>query len=168
MNMCRIYNLSLIILLSGCKEASTDNHSVAAADNPFDKVKLTDLNNNPVSLTQYKGKTVFLNLWATWCKPCIAEMPSIEKARSILQNESIVFLLASGESTEEISAFKNSHNYQFNYARINNSEELDMQGLPTTFIFDSNGQLIFSETGSRKWDDSINISIVHKIVRKND
>ena len=135
-------------------------------DRPFDKARLTDLESKAIDLGQYKGKTIFLNFWATWCKPCIAEMPSIQKARDILQHEEVVFLLASAESTEEIKLFRTAHNYPFNYTRIENSEELNIQGLPTTFIFDQKGQLVFAEMGARKWDEKANIDMVLKIINR--
>ena len=76
--------------------------------------------------------------------------------------------MASGESAEEIIAFKADHDYKFNYARIENSEESDIQALPTTFIFDREGRLVFSEIGSRQWDEKNNIDMIRKIIDEND
>ena len=165
MNRSRILSLSLLLLISGCKGRGKDK-DVIVSDSPFDKVKLTDLENETIDLRKYKGKTIFLNIWATWCKPCLAEMSSIQKAQDILQNKVVIFLIASGESTEEINSFRNTHNYNFNYTRIENSEELNIQGLPTTFIFDPQGQLVFAEMGSRKWDEKANITLILKIANK--
>lgn len=132
------------------------------------KISLTDLNQQPINLEKYKGKTVFINFWATWCKPCIQEMPSIANAQNLLRNEDIVFLLASDESIEQINEFRIKHGYKFNYVRIENSEELDIQALPTTFIFGPQGTLAFSEPGDRKWDDAANINMILKIIKRND
>jgi thiol-disulfide isomerase/thioredoxin len=167
MNRSRILSVSLLLLVLGCKGRDKDK-DVIDSDISFDKVNLTDLENNPISMGQYKGKTIFINFWATWCKPCIAEMPSIQNAQDVLRNEGVVFLLASNESIEEINSFRNAHNYNFNYTRIDNSEELNIQGLPTTFIFDQKGQLVFSEMGARKWDEKDNIDMVLKILNKNE
>ncbi len=156
----------LLLLLMGCKGIEKDNPSLS--DRPFDIVRLTDLKNKPIGLKQYKGKTIFLNFWATWCKPCKEEMPSIEKAQNMLGDENIVFLMGSSERLEEITTFKINNNYKFNYVRIGNSEELDIQALPTTFIFNAEGKLVFSEMGFRKWDDSINIDMIRKIINKNE
>jgi thiol-disulfide isomerase/thioredoxin len=161
----------LVILLTGliaCNEAPKEKqNSSLEVTGELEKLRLTDLNNQPISLTQYEGKTIFINFWATWCKPCIQEMPSIAAAQNILKNENIIFLLASGESAEEIEAFKKNHDYQFNYVRIDNSEEMNIQALPTTFIF-NNKALVFSETGARKWDDKNNINLILKIAKQND
>ncbi len=165
MNRSRILSLSLLLLLLGCKGRGKDK-DVIVPDSPFDKVKLTDLENKTIDLRKYAGKTIFLNFWASWCKPCLAEMSSIQKAQDILQHKDVVFLMASGESTEEINSFRNVHSYKFNYTRIENSEEINIQGLPTTFIFDPRGQLVFAEMGSRKWDDKDNIDMILKIANK--
>ena len=165
MNRSQILSLSLLLLVSGCKGGDKDK-DVTTSDSPFDNVKLIDLESNTIDMGQYRGKTIFLNFWATWCKPCLAEMPSIQKAQDILQNKEVVFLLASSESIEEINSFRNAHNYKFYYTRIENSEEINIQGLPTTFIFDPKGHLVFDEMGARKWDEKDNIDMILKIANK--
>lgn len=129
----------------------------------IDKIKLMDLNGQPVDLTKYKGKTIFLNFWATWCRPCREEMPSIEKAMEILKDESIAFFFASDESNQEIDEFKRTSKFNFNYVRTEDLADLNIMGLPTTFIFDADGKLVFSEMGYRKWDDKTNIELIRKI-----
>src|SRR5688500_12064553 len=131
MIIIRKISIALLFGICGCKGGDKDEidfHSGMEA--AIDKIKLNDLNGQSINLGKYKGKTVFLNFWATWCKPCMKEMPSIEKAQNILREDDVVFLLASAESAEEIDAFRSSHNYNFNYVRIENSEELNIQTLP--------------------------------------
>ncbi len=165
-----ISRLSIVLLLwlLGCKEVDKNKPASISKASVLDQLKLTDLTNKPIRLKLYQGKTIFLNIWATWCKPCIAEMPSIQNAQTILENDDVIFLMASGESAGEIAEFKNVNNYRFNYTRIENSEELNVQTLPTTFIFNAEGELVFSEMGSRQWDDSISINMIRKIANKND
>lgn len=126
-------------------------------------VKLTDLDGRPIGLEQFKGKTVFINFWATWCKPCIKEMPSIENAQKLLSKNEIVFLLASNETPEQVNQFKDEHPFDLTYIRLVNMEELGMEGLPTTYIYNPKGENVFAETGYRKWDDSSNIEMILKI-----
>lgn len=142
--------------------------SIIESERQFYNIRITDLNGQTINLQKYKGKTIFINFWATWCGPCLAEMPSIEKAQNILKNKEVVFLFASAETVEEIEAFRNVHNYKFNYIRIENSEELGIQVLPTTFIFNSKGKLVFSEAGYRKWNEKVNIDMILKIENEND
>ena len=167
-----IFRKISVVLLVGflsCNGVDKDKPvTIIEKDRPFDKIRLKELNEQPVNLEKYKGKTVFVNFWATWCKPCIEEMPTIEKAQTILTKEDIVFLMASSESAEEIDAFRKAHNFNFNYLQVQNSEELNIQGLPTTFIFNKEGKLVFSESGYRKWDEKNNIDLILKIINKNE
>lgn len=167
MGRSRVFSLLLLLLVLGCKGKEKDKEVITPGPG-FDKVKLIDLQNNPIDLGQYQGKIIFLNFWATWCKPCIAEMPSIQEVQNKLQSKEIVFLLASSEGIEEISTFQNTHNYKFNYIRVENSEELNIQGLPTTIIFDQKGQVVFSEMGARQWNEKDNIDMILKIVNNNE
>ena len=133
---------------------------ITRIDKEIDKVKLTDLKDKPIDLKQYDGKTVFINFWATWCKPCREEMPSIQEAMKILKDKKIEFLFASDETTEQIEEFKAAHKYSFNYVKVESLSDLNIMGLPTTFIFSSDGKLVFSEMGYRKWDDKTNIDLI--------
>jgi len=169
MKIIRKISIALLFGIFACKGGAKDKSaSHTLKDREIDKIRLKDLNGEPIRLEKYKGKTIFINFWATWCKPCIEEMPTIEKAQNILQNEEVIFLLASGETAEEINVFRNTHDYVFNYARIENSEELNIQTLPTTFIFNPEGKLIFSEMGYRKWDEKNNIDMIRKTANKNE
>lgn len=167
--MTRIQKIYLlfVFLIIACAGDGSKSITETESDE-LGSLSLTDLNQQPFDLKKYKGKTVFINFWATWCKPCIREMPSIQKAQNILQNEKIVFLLASNESIKQIQEYKIKHNYEFNYLRIENSEDLNIQALPTTYIFDPSGILVFSEAGDREWDTPTNIDMILKIVKQHD
>ncbi|WP_315820285.1 TlpA disulfide reductase family protein [Paraflavitalea speifideaquila] len=124
---------------------------------------MTDLEGRSIDLAQYKGKTLFLNFWATWCKPCLREIPSIQQAQQILQNEPVAFLFASDETLEQIKEFKSDGNDAFNYVRVENAAELNIMSLPTTFIYNPAGKLIYSEMGFRKWDEQKQIDLIRTI-----
>lgn len=151
-----IKSLLILALFFGCN--APGDKAVAIS-----KVVLTDLEGRSIDLGQFKGKTVFINFWATWCKPCIQEMPLIKKVQDSLSKNGIIFLLASEEDSDNIREFENSYNFNFNYARVLNLQELDIYGLPATHIFNPQGARKFAETGYRKWDDSVNIAMILKI-----
>ena len=137
-------------------------------NNDLARIKLTELDNQNIDLAQYKGKTVFINFWATWCKPCIQEMPTIERAKVILKDKRGSFPFASNEDIEDIRKFMSKRAYDFHYVHSENLEELKIQALPTTFIFNSEGKVIFSEAGFRKWDDPSSIELINKIVNNHE
>ncbi|HEU5165615.1 MAG TPA: TlpA disulfide reductase family protein [Chitinophagaceae bacterium] len=163
--MFRIVLLFLFII-SACKNTTDTKGSnevpdkITQKDNAMTRVHLTDLHDQPIELEKFKGKTVFINFWATWCKPCREEMPSVQEAMKILKDEKIEFLFASDETTEQIEEFKAAHEYSFNYVKVESLSSLNIIGLPTTFIFNSSGELVFSEMGYRKWDNKANIDLI--------
>ena len=170
MKTIRTVALFLLVATAGCGEAAKEKPDVtntaAPAKVDISKLQLTDLDNNVVDMEQYKGKTVFVNFWATWCNPCIAEMPSIQKLQNRFKDDPIVFLLATDDDATEIKDFKNAHDYTFNYARLESLASMNIQAIPTTFIYAADGSLAFSETGSRNWADSASIQMILKIINQ--
>ena len=165
-----MYKLAVIIFIGliSCNEKAKNKDDQAVStivESETDKIKLTGLDNKPINLNQYRGQTIFINFWATWCKPCLQEMPSIKKAMEILKNENIVYLFASDEAVEQIEKFKNNHPYPFQYVKVENMEVLNIMALPTTYIFSPQGKLVFSEMGYRKWDDKSNIDLIISITK---
>lgn len=133
--------------------------------NKISSISLVNLKGEKINTSQFAGKTIFINFWATWCKPCLEEMPSIQKAMELLKNEDIEFLFASEEDAEQIDAFKSEQGYNFNYVRVENLAELNIIALPTTFIFNPRGKLVFSEMGYKKWDEKINIDLILNLAK---
>ena len=161
--------LGLFFLLGIVARKDVTKHKPDPAESvqtTIDEIKLISLNDQPVDMKQYEDKTVFINFWATWCKPCLEEMPSIKKAQEIMKNENIEFLFASNETTDEIEVFNKEHDYGFNFVKSGIMEELNITGLPTTLIFNPDGKLVFSEMGYRKWDDKTNIDLLLKIAKQ--
>ncbi len=90
-------------------------------------------------------------------------MPSIDSAQKLLSKNGIVFLLASDESPNQIKEFKEHYQFDLDFVRLTNMEELSMVGLPTTYIYNPKGENVFAETGYRKWNDSSNIKMILQI-----
>jgi thiol-disulfide isomerase/thioredoxin len=156
-----------IMLLISCNEKPADQtQPTVSSAITIEKVKLVNLDGLQVDLKKYAGKALFINFWATWCKPCIEEMPSIQNAIAALKEKNIEFLFASDESKEEISAFISQNKYAFNFLISTNQEELNVLGLPTTFIFNPNGKLMYSDVGARKWDSPESLDLLKKIAEQ--
>ena len=157
--------VALFFVLSGCNDNNNQMDSGTKKARELDSIQLKDLNGTAINLDIYSGKTIFINFWATWCKPCLEEMPTIQAAIDKLKKENIVFLFASDETTQQIEEFKTDHDYSFNYVTVENMGALNIAGLPTTFIFNPKGQLVFSEMGYRTWDDKENIDLLLEIIK---
>ena len=117
--------------------------------------ELKGLNNSVINLSDYKGQVVFVNLWATWCPPCIAEMPSIQELYNDYKNE-IVFLMVSDENTETIERFLKKHNYDFEiHQPISKSpDQLITNSIPRTFLIDKKGNILIDKSGAANWNSN--------------
>ena len=140
---------------AGCespkKQENTNETTSEKAD--LNDINLVDMDGKEIKLTDFKGKVVFLNFWATWCKPCIAEMPSIQRAIVKIENKEIVFLAASDESVEKIEKFKKRFDFPFQFIRVlDDYANLEIWSLPTTIVYDRNGEIVINEAGAREWD----------------
>ncbi len=155
--------LSILSIDCSTKENNAAQEQAAEAD-ILTSIKLTNLNGEPIDLKQYSGKTIFLNFWATWCRPCIEEMPSIARAKNEFQENDIIFLFASDEASKRIVSFKEKNKFDLNFVKVTNLEDLNIQVLPTTYIINKNGKIKFSESGFRKWNDPANIEIIKQII----
>ncbi len=79
----------------GCNTGITNNKNVSDLESLQLKTSFVDLYENNLDLSVYKGKRIVINYWATWCGPCIKEIPSIKRAEEILEDYGYIFLLVS-------------------------------------------------------------------------
>jgi thiol-disulfide isomerase/thioredoxin len=115
-----------------------------------------DLEGNPVEISDYMGKRVVLNYWATWCAPCIREIPALNRAAEILDDEEFVFLLASDESPEEIIEFVADHEFEGNFLKLNSFfASFGVEAVPSTMLFDIDGKIINTWLGEYEWDSPL-------------
>jgi thiol-disulfide isomerase/thioredoxin len=112
-----------------------------------------NMEGEPIELIRFKGKRIVLNYWATWCVPCIEEMPSIISAEKLLKNENYLFLLASDESEAKIHDFISKKGFDLNFIKFNGSlTQQNIYALPTTFIYNSKGEKVDEIVGAVEWD----------------
>lgn len=103
-----------------------------------------------VTMEQYRGKVIFINLWATWCPPCIAEMPSINNMYNDIDKEKIEVLMVSfDQKFEKAIQFKERKNYDFEVYKVlgRMPQMYNTNSIPTTYIIDSKGNLVFTHQG---------------------
>ena len=163
-----IHKIILVLLIGtiGCKGKNAPSEDLAnTTDNQTGKIQLTEINGRSFNLEQYRGKTIFINFWATWCRPCLAEMPSIQRMMKKLEREDIVFFFASNEPPGQIAEFKNRYPFPFHFVRVENFEELEIMALPTTIILNPSGGIVFREQGFREWDNADNLELLLKIAK---
>lgn len=117
--------------------------------------KLKDESGTIFDFENTKGKVVFINFWATWCPPCIAEMPSIQKLYTDYQDK-VVFLFVTNDRFSDINKFLDKHNYSFKVFRpvSPNSSLFDVPSIPRTFLIDKHGKIVIDEGGAANWNSN--------------
>ena len=146
-------NTLWFILLFSCNSGITDNKILSDLESLQHKTSFVDLYENNLDLSVYQKGKVVVSYWATWCAPCIKEMPGIKKAEEILEEYGYTFLLVSDETLDKISEFKNVWNFDFNFLKSSKSfETLGVYAMPTSYIFDENGKIVETIVGAVKWD----------------
>jgi thiol-disulfide isomerase/thioredoxin len=113
------------------------------------------LDGHEVKLSEFKDKVVFLSFWATWCPPCVAEMPSIQRLYDSIKDQGIVFLCVSKEDGRAIRKFVGKRNFTFPNYTLNGDppDVFKSRGIPTTFIINRDGTIVFKHIGTAKWDE---------------
>ena len=146
-------NTFCYLLLFGCNSDLTNRKNFSDLESLQVKTSFIDLFDNNLDLSVYKKGKIVISYWATWCAPCIKEMPGIKKAENILEEYGYTFLLVSDETLNEISNFKNEWDFDFNFLKSTKSfETLGVYAMPTSYIFDENGKIIETIVGAIKWD----------------
>lgn len=114
---------------------------------------LVDQNGNPFNFQQAKGQVIFINFWATWCPPCIAEMPSIEALYKDY-NDKVIFLLVSDEKNKTIKAFNDRNSYSFNfYNPVSKPPSIfETRSIPRTYVIDKSGNIVMDKSGAANWN----------------
>lgn len=126
----------------------------------MDDVQLTDLNENAFDLTSLKGKTVVFTVWATWCPPCVKEMPLLLKVAEDYKDKDVVFVMASDETIAKIKHFQENRGINFPlYHLTEEMKHIGVYSIPTTFIFDKKGKLVHGHVGEFTNEDELKTAI---------
>jgi thiol-disulfide isomerase/thioredoxin len=149
------YFTGSVLIKSGAMNASTEEPSIAKSFNYNFKIK--DLNGTVIDFKSFKGKTIFLNMWATWCGPCRFEMPSIQKLYNQVDQDKIVFVMLSIDQSdhfEKVVTFIKEKEYTFPVYVPKDylPEQLQVRTIPTTFVINSEGKIAAHEVGAANYD----------------
>lgn len=108
------------------------------------------------ALDAFRGRVVFLNFWATWCKPCVQEMASIARLAEVLEDTDVAFVLVSPEREAAIQRFARLHGLDLPlYREVQDvPSDFGVIGLPTTVVLDTQGQIVLRHFGAAAWDQS--------------
>jgi peroxiredoxin len=133
---------------------------------------LPDLGGKMVSLADYRGKVILLNIWATWCPPCVEEMPSMEKLYRELKDEGFEILAISVDvsGAEVVIPFMKKHKLTFPALTDTNGaikRLYQTTGVPESFIIDKDGIIAEKVIGPMDWASPEIIAFFQNLIRRN-
>ncbi len=147
----------LYLLLSLASALPAQAKSLDPAEKPpAPGFRLKNLQGEHVRLSDYHGKVVLLNFWATWCAPCRKEMPSMEKLWQTYREQGLVILAVSTDNGGEsrIRNFVGRLNLTFPIlldADSLASDQYQVSGIPVSFLIDRQGRIVDRVLGSKEW-----------------
>lgn len=144
------------------------NEKITSSLLPEDKeILLRNVDGNILDLSAQKGKVIFINFWATWCPPCIAEMPSINRLyQKFKNNGNILFIMVDVDNNfDKSNAFMKKKGFALPvYTQVNDIPAKYFSGtLPTTVILNKSGKLVFHHEGVADYSNSEVADFIKKL-----
>lgn len=129
---------------------------------------LVNLQGEAVNLNDSRGRVAIINLWATWCPPCIAEMPSFQKLYESY-GEKIDFYFITSEKEERVKPFLQKKAYTLPVYQPLTAGPLALQSnsLPTTFVLSKKGEIVVNTTGAANWNDNDFRELLDKLLTED-
>lgn len=137
---------------------------------PAPAVSFTDAEGKPHSFTDFAGQGLVVNLWATWCPPCVAEMPALDRLEAMLAPEGVKVLALSSDRGGKpvVKAFYQRLNLRHLAIWLDPrgaaARGIGARGLPTTLIIDRDGMERARLTGEAEWDTPPLVAAVRRLV----
>ena len=139
---------------------------------PAPDFTLPGLDGQMVRLSDYRGKVVLLNIWATWCPPCVDEMPSMEKLYQTLKGEGFEILAVSMDESgvQTVRPFMEKH--KLNFPALTDTEGAvkslyQTTGVPESFVIDKDGIIVEKIIGPRDWASPGAVRFFRNLIQKN-
>ncbi len=128
--------------------------------------RLRRLDGGELTLADFREDVLFINNWATWCGPCVREMPTIENLAERFRGADLAFVIVSDEPLDKVRAFVDRQGWRLPiYVTDARPAFLQTRRLPSTFVLDHSRQTIFSHVGGARWDSEAAVDYFDKLLR---
>ncbi|TAI46651.1 TlpA family protein disulfide reductase [Flagellimonas allohymeniacidonis] len=129
--------------------------------------KLKDLEGNGISFSDLKGEVVLINFWATWCPPCVAEMPSLNDLYQDY-HEKIAFVFVANDQKEKVVSFLDKKQYGFPvfFETLSTPDLLISRSIPATYILSKSGEIVVAEKGAADWNSQSTRELLDQLLQE--
>ena len=162
--------LALLFALAAASAAEQDalkpgEFIPASPPQPAPEVSFTDLKGNWVAIADFKGKLVLINLWATWCQPCLKEMPSLERLQAQFDGKLTVAAVSEDRGgAKQVAPFVEKLELHKLKVYLDPKSEVGhafaVRGLPTSIVIDAEGRVVGRVEGAAEWDSDKMLSVL--------
>jgi thiol-disulfide isomerase/thioredoxin len=156
------------VILMAATTASGEPHIRKLTASQAPVLARQDLSGRTVDLKDLRGRVVLVNFWATWCAPCVEEMPSFERLRTKLEGKPFEVLVVNyGEGLPKIEEFMRKEKLSLKVLRDPDKEAgaaWGARGLPMTFLVDARGNIRYSAFGDRDWSVGEPLRLVQSLI----
>lgn len=127
--------------------------------------KLKEVNVLDANLNESENRVILINLWATWCPPCVAEMPSFQELYDEY-GDKVDFYFITSEKVQVINSFMEKHSYNLPiYQPLEEAPPLlNSRALPTTYVINKKGDIVINKTGVANWNSAKTRDILDKLI----
>lgn len=160
-----VTNVNRVILHVKNPRILSEDKQIELGDFDYNWVVATG-DGEPIYISDIRGAVIFLNFWATWCSPCVAELPEIQKAYEKYGHE-VAFILIANQEPAVVEEFMEKHRYNFPvfYPGPSIPEVFQASSIPTTFIISSDGKIVTKKTGAVNWDSKATDRMFEELLR---
>lgn len=164
----------LIIVIVGFSAPALAGELKPYKGKPLPDFELLDMEGNSHSIADYKGKVLLVNFWATWCPPCVKEMPSMQRLQTMMSGKAFETLAVNmGEDKASIQNFLTGHpamkDTPISFPILLDSDGVVLKSwkifaFPTTFLINKNGDIKYGLFGGLEWDSPEAVEVVESLL----
>ena len=146
------------------------NFELSEARERAPEISFSDAEGNRLTLADFDGRVVLLNLWATWCAPCVHEMPTLDRLQARLGGDrfEVVALSIDRGGADDVLPFFAAHGLDHLNVYLDTAgaapSAFDVIGLPTTVLIDADGRLVGQYTGAADWDGADAVTLMEQTI----
>ena len=158
------------LLMDKFLEKELEDFEISKENKNISNLTFEDYTGKKIKFANFKGKILLINFWATWCAPCIKEMPSLDRLKLKINDDfDVIAISVDRDGVKKVTDFykKNKINNLKKYFDVKNflAKEMDLFGVPTSFFIDKSGNLIGYFQGDMEWDNETVVKFVNFLIK---